>query len=198
MFTAVRRALPAAHRLPALATQRAFSSAVQHSEDVSNSSQVDALVATAERRILTLFKSHGSSDYIGEPMTITEHSVQAANAAAKAGEDETAVLACLLHDVGHLAGLEAGHPPGMDGCGTPEHERIGADLLGALGLPEDISYLAHNHVEAKRYLCATQPDYYEKLTEASKTTLKHQVRRGEVGRGWGGLCGAWWGFAGLG
>eukprot|EP00966_Prymnesium_polylepis_P292396 6752924-Prymnesium_polylepis.1 len=123
---------------------------------------------------MSLFDTFGSSDYIGEPMTITEHSVQTANAAAKAGEDATAVLACLLHDVGHLSGLEAGHPPGMDGCGTPEHERIGAEFLGSIGLPDDVAFLTHHHVSAKRYLCATDPTYYDKLTEASKTTLKHQ------------------------
>ena len=86
-------------------------------------------------------------------MTITQHSIQTACAAAKAGEDDTAILACLLHDIGHLAGLESGNASGMDGCGTPEHERIGAELLGALGLPDDISYLALHHVNAKRYLC---------------------------------------------
>ena len=142
--------------------------------ETASAAHVEEVVAAAERRILSLFERYGRSDYIGEDMTITEHSVQTANAAAAAGEDETAVLACLLHDVGHLAGLEAGHPPGMDGCGTPEHELVGARLLGALGLPEDVSYLARHHVDAKRYLCATQPDYYAKLSAASKTTLLHQ------------------------
>ena len=107
-------------------------------------------------------------------MSITEQSMQAANAAYKAGEDDNVVLACLLHDIGHLAGLEAGHPPGMDGCGTPEHERIGAELLGALGLPEDVAFFTHHHVSAKRYLCATVAGYYDRLTPASKTTLRHQ------------------------
>ena len=158
-------------RRAAATPRRCLSTAFEPSRD---STLVDEIVDAAERRILTLFERFGAADYIGEPCSITEHSVQAANAAAKAGESETAILACLLHDVGHLAGLEAGHAPGMDGCGTPEHERVGAELLGALGLPVDVSYLTHKHVSAKRYLCATQPDYYHKLTDASKTTLKHQ------------------------
>jgi len=160
-------------RLP----RRPLSTAAQHLDDTDAAPcapKVKQIVAATERRILSLFEDYGSSDYIGEPMSITEHSVQAANAAAKAGEDDLSVLACLLHDVGHLAGLEAGFAPGMDGCGTPEHERVGAELLGALGLPEEVAYLAANHVNAKRYLCATVPDYYERLTEASKTTLRHQ------------------------
>jgi len=141
-------------------------------EDVSD--EVEAVVDASARRLFSLFERHGSSDYIGEPMSITEHSVQTANAALKAGETDMAVLACLLHDVGHLCGLEAGHAPGMGGCGTPDHERIGADFLGALGLPQDIAYLCHHHVGAKRYLCATVPGYEERLSEASRVTLQHQ------------------------
>ena len=30
------------------------------------------------------------------------------------------------------------------------------------------------HVDAKRYLCATRPDYYERLSEDSKRSLKLQ------------------------
>ena len=161
----LRRAIP-----------RLYSTAIAPSPPPSaaSTSKIDEMVDAAERRILSLFDRYGDLDYIGEPCSITEHCVQAANAAARAGETETAQLACLLHDVGHLAGLEAGHEPGMDGCGTPEHERVGAELLGALGLPDDVAFLTHRHVDAKRYLCATRPDYYGKLTDASKTTLKHQ------------------------
>ena len=163
--------LPIVRRLPRI---RAYSTALAAEHDEPVDIKVEAIVEAAEQRVLSLFEKHGNSDYIGEPMSITEHSVQTACAASKQGEDDTAILACLLHDVGHLAGLEAGHAPGMDGCGTPEHERVGAELLGAIGLPDDVAYLAHHHVSAKRYLCATQPDYIDKLTEASKTTLIHQ------------------------
>jgi predicted HD phosphohydrolase/ectoine hydroxylase-related dioxygenase (phytanoyl-CoA dioxygenase family) len=134
-----------------------------------------ALVAErSSQRILSLFEKFGDSDYIGEPMSITEHSVQTAAAAAKGGESAEAQLSCLLHDVGHLLGIEAGNPMGMDGCGTEDHETIGAEFLGSLGFSDTVSYLARHHVNAKRYLCAKDPQYYDKLTEASKTTLKHQ------------------------
>lgn len=158
-------------RAPAIVYSTAASALRSSSLHVEH---VEALTDAAERRLLSLFETYGSSDYIGEPMSITEHSVQVASAAAKAGEDDTAVLACLLHDVGHLLGLEAGHAPGMGGCGTPEHERIGAEFLGALGLPDDVAYLTHHHVSAKRYLCTVQPGYHDRLTEASKITLEHQ------------------------
>ena len=183
--TAARRLLPTALRR----ARRQWCTA-PHRLPINR--ETDEIVDAAERRILSMFERHGSGNYIGEPCSITEHSVQAASAAAKAGEDDTAILACLLHDIGHLAGLEAGLEPGMDGCGTPKHERVGAELLGALGLPEDVCFLTHKHVSAKRYLCATVPDYYDRLTDASKTTLKHQggpmtadeVRRAEADPRW--------------
>ncbi|GMI32468.1 hypothetical protein TeGR_g15158 [Tetraparma gracilis] len=140
----------------------------------SPSSKQDRQIEASTARIMSLFEDFGDSDYIGEPMSITEHSVQAAAAAAKAGESPEAQLSCLLHDVGHLLGLEAGNPMGMDGCGTEDHETKGAEFLGSLGFSDTVSYLAKHHVNAKRYLCAKEPGYYEKLTEASKTTLKHQ------------------------
>ena len=148
------------------------------SSDVAASSMnlaaTKATISASTHRILSLFRDFGDSDYIGEPMSITEHSVQTAAAAAKGGEDTEAQLSCLLHDVGHLLGLEAGNPMGMDGCGTEDHETIGAEFLGKLGFSDTVSYLARHHVNAKRYLCAKDPAYYDKLTEASKITLKHQ------------------------
>ena len=174
-----RLALPVA-RTASSHTRRVLSTAIVEAEPFERLTaadvpqEVEAVVDASTRRIMSMFERYGDSDYIGEPMSITEHSVQTAYAARKAGENDTAVLACLLHDVGHLCGLEAGHAMGMDGCGTPEHERVGAEFLGALGLPQDVAYLCENHVNAKRYLCATQPGYHDTLTEASKTTLRHQ------------------------
>lgn len=134
----------------------------------------EAVVTTSHRRVMSLFNQYGNVDYIGEPMSITEHSMQSSLAALKGGEQQEAQLACLLHDVGHLNGLEAGFAPGMDGCGTHDHEGIGARFLAALGFSDSIAYLTLNHVNAKRYLCGKNPQYMAKLSEASKTTLKHQ------------------------
>ena len=134
-------------------------------------------VTVSANRIIDLFDRHGANEYIGEPMTILSHSIQSACIAADAGEDDEAQLACLVHDVGHLLGLEAGGappPPGMDGCGTLDHEGIGATFLAELGFSETIAFVCKNHVAAKRYLCAVDPEYINGLTEASATTLAHQ------------------------
>ena len=129
------------------------------------------------QRILSLFTNHGSSEYIGEPMTIESHSLQAAAVAADAGENEEGQIAAMLHDVGHLLGLEAGGAPpplGMDGCGTIDHETVGASFLRDLGFSETVAFVCQNHVTAKRYLCTRDPEYERGLTEASRTTLHHQ------------------------
>eukprot|EP00616_Rhizochromulina_sp_CCMP1243_P003009 CAMPEP_0118976016 /NCGR_PEP_ID=MMETSP1173-20130426/17557_1 /TAXON_ID=1034831 /ORGANISM="Rhizochromulina marina cf, Strain CCMP1243" /LENGTH=511 /DNA_ID=CAMNT_0006925993 /DNA_START=11 /DNA_END=1542 /DNA_ORIENTATION=- len=129
---------------------------------------------SVERRLERLFQSFGASDYIGEPISVVEHSVQASLAARERGENEEVQVAALLHDIGHLLGFEAGFPAGMDGCGTEFHEDIGADFLRGLGLSESICYYVQNHVAAKRYLCWKDPEYYASLTSASRTTLRHQ------------------------
>jgi predicted HD phosphohydrolase len=137
-----------------------------------SSERVERIVNASARRIVSLYHDFGSSDYIGEPMSIHEHSVQTANKAKQAGESEEAQLACLFHDVGHILGLEAGNPPGMDGCGTEDHELVGANFLGHLGFSNTVAYLTLHHVNAKRYLVTRVPNY--ELTEASRITLAFQ------------------------
>lgn len=129
----------------------------------------------ASGRIAALFASHGNSDYIGESISIAAHSLQAAALAraARPGDDE-AVAAALLHDVGHMLGLEAGLEMGMEGCGMPDHEHGGAAFLRQLGLPERVARLVAAHVDAKRFLCWRDPAYMQELSEASKITLRYQ------------------------
>jgi len=65
----------------------------------------------------------------------------------------------------------------MDGFGIVDHEKLGADFLRSQGFSEKIAQLVQNHVEAKRYLTFRYPEYYEKLSEASKRTLEFQGGR---------------------
>ncbi|CAD7936891.1 unnamed protein product [Amoebophrya sp. A25] len=62
----------------------------------------------------------------------------------------------------------------MEGFGVMQHEQIGADFYDSLGLPRRVSYLVANHVNAKRFLVSQDAAYHDMLTEASKTTLRHQ------------------------
>ena len=68
---------------------------------------------SASSRLLALYEGNGNNDYIGEPVSILAHSEQAAEfmAAAKPNDSE-AICAALLHDIGHVLGMEAGEPMG--------------------------------------------------------------------------------------
>lgn len=125
-------------------------------------------------QVLSLFKRQGNSDYIGEPVSSEEHALQAAYMGRRAGFGDDAVLAALLHDVGHLLGLDDPNAARMDHCGVVDHENIGGDWVRSLGFSERVSTLVRRHVDAKRYLCCVKPDYHDGLSDASKTTLIHQ------------------------
>jgi len=130
----------------------------------------------ALKEIIDLFSEVGAADYIGEPVTQVEHSCQAAEFARRAGYSEAVRLAALFHDIGHLIGIKRKLPQ-MGDVGTKDHELAGADYLRSLGFPENICLLVQKHVDAKRYLTFIKPDYYSKLSEASKKTLEYQGGR---------------------
>eukprot|EP01036_Dinobryon_divergens_P032356 gene32356-41923_t len=124
----------------------------------------------------------GSSDYIGEPVSISAHSLQAGHIAKQhfislnTTIDCELVLASLLHDIGHMLGIEAGSMQElqMEDCGIRNHETIGSQFALQLGFTPRVAELIRNHVSAKRYLCWKYPDYHAKLSSASRTTLRHQ------------------------
>mgnify|MGYP006276271929 CR=1 FL=1 len=123
--------------------------------------------------IIQLYNTHGGNEYAGEKVTQLEHMYQAAALAAKEGYDEEVILAAFLHDIGHIC-VTAGSDNGMDGYGIRDHEGVGADFLRQRGFSERLVRLVASHVDAKRYLTATDPEYYEQLSEASKRTLEYQ------------------------
>lgn len=124
--------------------------------------------------ISDLFARRGSGDYVGEKVSQLEHALQAADLAARSGLGEDAVLAALLHDCGHMVGLDDPSSPRMDDCGLVNHEGIGRAWVRGLGFSERVATLVERHVDAKRYLCCVQPGYHARLSDASKTTLRFQ------------------------
>ena len=123
--------------------------------------------------IFSLYEKYGQADYIGEPVSQIEHMSQAAKLAMDEGYEDEVILAAFFHDIGHICAM-ANTENSMDGYGTKSHEKIGADYLRQRGFPERIARLVENHVQAKRYLTFTYPEYYNKLSEASKKTLAFQ------------------------
>lgn len=102
----------------------------------------------------------------GERVTMLEHALQSAALAAADDAGEEVVLACLLHDIGHVLG-DAG------AWGDPDHSAIGARALQAWLSPGIVEPIRH-HVAAKRYRVAVEPDYLGQLSLASKMSLEEQ------------------------
>ena len=123
--------------------------------------------------IFSLYENYGNSDYIGEPVSQLEHMCQAAQLAQAEGYDEEIILAAFFHDIGHLCEhvYTVNH---MDGYGVVDHESIGGHYLRQKGFSEKIAGLVESHVQAKRYLTFKIPEYYERLSDASKVTLAGQ------------------------
>jgi phosphonate degradation associated HDIG domain protein len=124
-------------------------------------------------QVFALYDQHGDEDYIGEPVSQLEHMAQAAALAEAEGYDDEVVLAAFFHDIGHLCAAGS-QVESMGGMGAMNHERLGSSYLLALGISERIAMLVQSHVVAKRYLTFKYPDYYQKLSPASQTTLTFQ------------------------
>jgi phosphonate degradation associated HDIG domain protein len=123
--------------------------------------------------IIRLYRLHGGEEYAGEAVTQLEHMVQAAQLAEAMGYDEEVILAAFLHDIGHICVSMQGDNE-MDGYGVIDHEEIGAAFLRDKGFSERLIRLVESHVNAKRYLTYSSPEYYDSLSEASKRTLEFQ------------------------
>ena len=121
--------------------------------------------------IFGLYEQHGTADYIGEPVSQIEHMSQAAQLTMAENFDNEMVLAAFFHDIGHICGQGGEN---MGGFGVVSHERLGADYLRRAGFSERMAKLVEYHVQAKRYLTFSQPDYYACLSEASRRTLAYQ------------------------
>ncbi|WEA03535.1 phosphonate degradation HD-domain oxygenase [Mucilaginibacter sp. SJ] len=123
--------------------------------------------------VFSLYEKFGDADYIGEPVSQLEHMSQAASLAEAEGYDDEVVLAAFFHDIGHLC-ADAEEVESMDGMGNVDHERLGADYLLERGFSERVANLVQGHVIAKRYLTYKYPEYYNRLSDASKATLEFQ------------------------
>jgi phosphonate degradation associated HDIG domain protein len=135
--------------------------------------------ASPADRIAALFRSDGAADYLGEPVTVAQHLLQAAALAEAAGAPAALVAAALLHDVGHLRGADSlADETRRSGrelmAGTDNrHGERGAAWL-ARWFPAAVTEPVRLHVAAKRYLCATEPAYFALLSPASVYTLSVQ------------------------
>lgn len=115
-----------------------------------------------------IFATEGRQTYLGEDVTMAEHMLQAAALAQEEDACDELVAATLLHDIGHFAQVQVAAADWHR-----EHDRAGHALL-ALHFSEMVAEPIRLHVAAKRYLCATNPDYGASLSPASIHTLERQ------------------------
>ncbi len=119
----------------------------------------------------SIFDRRGGEEYLGEPVTMGEHMLQGATLAERAGQSPEIIVAALLHDIGHFTS-EFG-TFSMEDTEDRHHEDAGAEVLERF-FPSLITDCVRYHVAAKRYLCATRPEYFNRLSEASVHSLNLQ------------------------
>jgi [1-hydroxy-2-(trimethylamino)ethyl]phosphonate dioxygenase len=122
-------------------------------------------------RIAELLTLKADGQYGLHDVTQRQHALQAAWAAEREGGDAALVTASLLHDVGHLV-HDLGEAPAERGV-DDRHEELGDAFLRAWFGPE-VTEPVRLHVAAKRYLCATEADYFGKLSRDSVLSLSLQ------------------------
>lgn len=133
---------------------------------------------TMTERLLDAMGSSAARQYGREQVSELAHALQCADLAAAAGADEELVLACLLHDVGRYAVAQEEIADTMEAVvarpgGARGHHEAGAELVAA-HVPARVAFLIRAHTDAKRYLCATEPAYYDTLSRGSRHTLTLQ------------------------
>jgi phosphonate degradation associated HDIG domain protein len=122
-------------------------------------------------KIFQLYHEQGQIPYGNEGVSQLDHALQCAALAEAANQSDEMVVACLLHDLGHLL-----HNYGVDATDRKiddRHEYRAIPYLTLLFCPAVLEPI-RLHVEAKRYCCAMEPSYWSQLSAGSKETLQLQ------------------------
>lgn len=127
-----------------------------------------------DRRLAVLadiIDGKGNSRYGLADINQRQHALQAAFLAENEGAGVALVTAALLHDIGHMV-HDLGQDPAEAGI-DDRHEELGHRwLIGWFG--SEVTEPVRLHVAAKRYLCATDPSYFGKLSRDSVLSLSLQ------------------------
>jgi phosphonate degradation associated HDIG domain protein len=121
--------------------------------------------------VFARFREYGDAAYIGEPVSQSEHMLQAAHFAEEDGAGPTLIAAALLHDFGHLI-HDLPEDSAEHGVDT-RHEELGFAFLSR-HFVDAVVEPVRMHVAAKRYLCAVDTTYRGELSPASILSLELQ------------------------
>jgi phosphonate degradation associated HDIG domain protein len=121
--------------------------------------------------VLERFARHGANNYGGERVLQLEHALQCAALAEAEGADAALITASLLHDIGHLI-HDLGDSAAARGI-DDRHELLGREWLSRW-FGEAVTEPVRLHVNAKRYLTATDPGYFATLSAGSVRSLDLQ------------------------
>ncbi len=122
-------------------------------------------------RIADLLTLKADGQYGLAEINQRQHALQSAWLAERAGCPPALIAAALMHDIGHLV-HDLGDEPAAAGI-DDEHEAVGHAFLTRWFGPE-VTEPVRLHVAAKRYLCATESDYFAKLAPDSVRSLELQ------------------------
>jgi [1-hydroxy-2-(trimethylamino)ethyl]phosphonate dioxygenase len=123
------------------------------------------------QELLDIFVGRATRRYGLSEINQLQHALQSAALAESDNAPPATVLASLLHDVGHMV-HDLGEDPASRGV-DDRHEALGAAWLAERFGPE-VSEPVRLHVAAKRFLCATEPDYFGRLSPDSVRSLALQ------------------------
>ena len=122
-------------------------------------------------RLLDIYGTKATRRYGLSKVTQLQHALQGAAMAEAACESDAMVVAALLHDIGHMVhGL--GEDPALAGI-DDRHEALSAAWLAEYFGPQ-VTEPVRLHVQAKRYLCASDRDYLSLLSDDSVRSLHLQ------------------------
>ena len=130
-------------------------------------------MALSVDEIVHLLSTRGQAQYGREAVSQLDHALQCARLAEENNEPPDLIVAALLHDIGHLVG-----EPDVDAAQANQqrddlHQFIALPFVRGV-FPDSVLEPIRLHVDAKRYLCATDAAYWEALSPASRRSLELQ------------------------
>jgi phosphonate degradation associated HDIG domain protein len=117
-----------------------------------------------------LYRTAGAARYGMEAISQEQHALQCGLLAQGSGAKPELVAAALLHDIGHLLTDRALETPAEQ---DELHEVRAIPFLRG-EFPDAVIEPIRLHVAAKRFLCLTEPGYWQGLSPASRHSLDLQ------------------------